>query len=69
MYEYSRLVKQQVDMATAVYEYRIDRQKKQASNSLQNISFLQSMNYDVYVLSLILLKKRIMATSSRSQQI
>lgn len=58
MYEYSRLVKQQVDMATAVYEYRIDRQKKQASNSLQEYFISQSMNYDVYVLSLILLKKK-----------
>lgn len=48
---------QQGCMATAVYQYQIDRSKKQASNSLQEYLATQSGNYNVWVLSYILLKK------------
>ena len=58
VYDYTKLVKQQMDMASAVYQHLIDTTKKNLHNTLQEFLASDNSMHDVFVLSYILLKEK-----------
>lgn len=57
VYNYELLVKQQCDAAEAVYRLEIERKKILGSTSIQEVMMTQSANYEIWVLSYILIKE------------